>query len=219
MRRTELPCIKPSFIGAWYLDRPELCEGIIGLFEANRSMHKPGRMAYGVNPAAKNSMDLLVNPTDLQRPSHRILADYFRELHACYLDYLEQWPFLASMLTEMDIGAFNIQKYNAGGHFAAVHSERTSLDNAHRVLAWMTYLNDVEGGGQTAFAHYGLEVAPECGKTLIWPAEWTHAHSGKVVNAGSKYIVTGWMHFPPRKTTERLRGSRADMPPHLPRRV
>ncbi len=63
----------------------------------------------------------------------------------------------------------------------------------------MTYLNDVQDGGATHFEHQGLDVQPEQGKTLIWPGEWTHAHRGNVVNSGVKYIITGWMHFPPYK--------------------
>ena len=34
------------------------------------------------------------------------------------------------------------------------------------------------------------------GLTLLWPAEWTHAHKGNLLKADSKYIITGWMHFP-----------------------
>ncbi len=62
----------------------------------------------------------------------------------------------------------------------------------------MTYLNDVdiEGGGSTFFTHYDLEVQPRKGLTLIWPSEWTHAHRGNILNQDSKYIITGWMHFP-----------------------
>ena len=40
---------------------------------------------------------------------------------------------------------------------------------------------------------YGLEIKPKKGLTLIWPAEWTHAHKGNILHSGSKYIVTGWM--------------------------
>ena len=69
------------------------------------------------------------------------------------------------------------------------------MNTLHRVLAWMTYLNDVEDGGSTSFHHYDLDVKPEKGKTLIWPADWTHADSGKVLNSGTKYIITGWMHI------------------------
>ena len=90
----------------------------------------------------------------------------------------------------------NLQKYFPGDHFAALHSERTGLSTLHRIFAFMTYLNDVNDGGTTNFDHYGLKIKPEQNKTLIWPAEWTHAHRGNVLNSDSKYIITGWMHFP-----------------------
>ena len=60
----------------------------------------------------------------------------------------------------------------------------------------MTYLNNVEEGGTTDFLYYDLSIKPEIGKTLIWPAEWTHAHRGDIVNKGLKYIITGWLHLP-----------------------
>jgi prolyl 4-hydroxylase len=63
-------------------------------------------------------------------------------------------------------------------------------------MAWMTYLNDATTGGSTSFSQYGLDIQPERGKTLIWPAKWTHAHVGNIVTQGTKYVITGWMHFP-----------------------
>lgn len=202
MRRIELTSAGPSFIGAWHLDAPELCQGIIDFFEGHPSRQKAGRINKGVDLAAKHSLDLPIDPRDLSRPDHAVLAAYIGQLHACYLDYTRQWPFLGNILPDTDIGVFNIQKYGPGGHFARVHSERTTLSSAHRVLAWMTYLNDVDDGGETHFPHYGLDIRPERGKTLIWPAEWTHAHAGKVVTSGAKYIITGWMHFPPAARTQ-----------------
>ena len=59
----------------------------------------------------------------------------------------------------------------------------------------MTYLNDVDDGGTTDFHYYDIKIKPEKGKTLIWPSEWTHAHSGSVLKSGEKYIITGWIHF------------------------
>ncbi len=41
-----------------------------------------------------------------------------------------------------------------------------------------------------------VDLSDYKGKTLIWPAEWTHAHKGEVLQSGLKYIVTGWMHYP-----------------------
>ena len=67
----------------------------------------------------------------------------------------------------------------------------------HSVFAFMTYLNDVEieNGGSTYFSHYDLHIQPTKGTTLIWPAEWTHAHKGSILRSGIKYIITGWMNF------------------------
>ena len=118
------------------------------------------------------------------------------KLLLCYKDYREQWPFLSKYLSEIHIGAFNLQRYHKGDHYNAVHSERMGLASSHKLFAWMTYLTDVEDGGETEFAHFGISVKPEKGKTLIWPSEWTHAHSGNLLKSGSKYIITGGMHFP-----------------------
>ena len=68
--------------------------------------------------------------------------------------------------------------------------------SSSRALVWMTYLNDVEEGGATSFVHYGLDVQPKRGQTLIWPVDWTHAHCGNVITVGHKYILTGWFLFP-----------------------
>ena len=98
---------------------------------------------------------------------------------------------------KISIGPFNIQKYSSGDHFSRLHSERTSINTLHRLFAWMTYLNDVkeENGGTTDFDSYKIKVKPEQGKTLIWPAEWTHAHYGSILKSGEKFIITGWIDF------------------------
>jgi hypothetical protein len=197
MQRIDLGCDKtPHFIGSWQIDNPGLCEQIIEFFERNSTRHKKGSTYYGVDLSKKSSTDLIVYPNDLREPSHNIFRAYLQELQKCYLDYLQQWPFLTDSLREIDIGPFNIQKYKAGDHFSFVHTERSSPSTMHRALVWMTYLNDVEEGGHTHFAHYGLDVKPERGKTLIWPSDWTHAHRGNQVTAGPKYIITGWMIYP-----------------------
>ena len=123
--------------------------------------------------------------------------DYFEELYKCYNDYKQQWPFLTKTNSELDIPTFTLQKYNPGDHFSLIHCERNSTLTMHRVFAWMTYLNDVneENGGTTDFDSYKIKVKPEQGKTLIWPAEWTHAHYGSILKSGEKFIITGWIDF------------------------
>jgi hypothetical protein len=187
---------QPHFIGCWNLENNNLCKDIIKLFEDNKAMQTKGVLGGGYRPTEKKTTDISINPKDLKNPRFNVLKKYMSELHKCYLDYQNQWPFLKYMLKDIHIGIFNIQKYSPGDHFSILHSERTTLSSSHRLFAWMTYLNDVEDGATTNFSHYGIKIKPETGKTLIWPAEWTHAHTGEILNSGTKYIVTGWMHFP-----------------------
>ena len=185
-----------TFIGCWNINDDNLCNNIIEIFEKNKSLQTRGATAKGVDEKIKNSIDIGIDPNKLEKNGFQDLKLYFKKLFDCYQDYKTQWPFLNKTLKSVDIPRFNIQKYNTGGHFADLHSERETLNNMHRVFAWMTYLNNVDDGGETYFDHYDLKIKPEIGKTLIWPAEWTHAHKGEILKSGIKYIITGWMHFP-----------------------
>ena len=187
----------PNFIGAWQFDELSLCDEIIDLFEANKELQQEGGVGLGnVDKRIKNSTDLIVQPTDIEREDYHSLKKFMKILHLCYLAYSEQWDIIPTFMNKIHIGRFNIQCYDSGGHFNKLHSERMSFGTMHRLLAWMTYLNDVQEGGETEFPYYGLKIKPQKGKTLIWPAEWTHAHRGCPVGEDKKCIVTGWMHFP-----------------------
>ena len=200
MKRININSQQVHFIGCWNLENDKLCNEIINFFENNKNLQKPGISGKGKDVKIKKTTDITVLPEDLKKPKFEILKQYIDALHKCFLDYQNQWSFLKSMLNTVNVPAFNIQKYSRGDHFASLHSERTSLESLHRLFAWMTYLKDVNDGGQTNFSHYGIKIKPEIGKTLIWPAEWTHAHTGEVLKSGTKYIVTGWIHFPTSKT-------------------
>ena len=196
--RLSLDCSKhPNFVGCWMMKNTSICNNLIEFFESKKDSHRPGVVGGGIaREMVKKSTDISISPHDLEDESFQDVSIYIEHLKICYLDYLEQWNFLKSFLPKVHIGQFNLQRYDEGDHFGALHSERTSLDTLHRTHAWMTYLNDVSEGGETEFPMFGLKVKPEMGKTLIWPAEWTHAHLGAIVKTGKKYIITGWMHFP-----------------------
>ena len=61
-----------------------------------------------------------------------------------------------------------------------------------RVLAWMTYLKVPEEGGETEFLYQSKRIEPIVGRTLIWPAYFTHLHRGNPPLKGEKYYITGW---------------------------
>ena len=185
-----------NFIGSWNIDDNDLCSKIIELFDKRKDLQRRGITGYGTDETAKKSIDISLDPKNLLDDEFKDIKKYFVKLFECYQDYKIQWPFLKDNLKKLDIPSFNIQKYEPGGHYNLLHCERGSLQSMHRVFAWMTYLNDVESGGETYFKHFDLKIKPHVGKTLIWPAEWTHAHRGEILNKGYKYIITGWMHFP-----------------------
>jgi prolyl 4-hydroxylase len=198
MRRYSLSStsLAPNFIGSWLIEPRSLCDDLITYFEAHPEKQKKGVAGQGVSLDIKKSVDISISPHDVGLLGNEVFKSYFDALFACHKDYLTQWPFFAEVAQKLEIGPFNIQRYHAGEHFQHVHTERYSVDTLQRVLAWMTYLNDMDDGGSTFFTHYDLEIQPRKGLTLIWPAEWTHAHRGNVVASGSKYIITGWMDVP-----------------------
>ena len=184
------------FIGSWNIKNDNLCKEIIKFFDENKGLQKKGTTALGTNYTNKKTTDISINPNDLKNDKYKCFNNYIEELYKCFIDYQLQWPFLKSIVKNVDIGTFNVQKYSKGDHFSQIHSERSNLKSSNRLFAWMTYLDNVEDGGTTNFLHYDIKIKPEIGKTLIWPAEWTHAHSGEILNSGEKHIITGWMNFP-----------------------
>ena len=187
--------LNPNFIGEWFFDK-SLCEKIIIFFNENNVLQQPGISGESIDLNKKKSTDLTINPKDLENPKFECLKNYFNELNKCYDDYKLSWPFLNESFSKVDIGSFNIQKYDTGGHFSKLHSERMSLQYLLRLFAFMTYLNEDFNGGNTYLSHYDLAIKPETGKTLIWPAEWTHAHKGEIIKSNSKFIITGWLNIP-----------------------
>ena len=133
----------PSFIGAWNMKPLSISSCLIDYFELNQKRQKKGRCSTGFNPDNKDSIDITIRPKEIITPDNKILKNYFEKLFECHQDYISQWPFLKSLSQNYEIGSFNIQKYNPGQHFKKIHTERTSLENLHRVFAFMTYLNDV----------------------------------------------------------------------------
>ena len=63
---------------------------------------------------------------------------------------------------------FNIQHYAPGEGFLNWHSERGMNQSHQRALVFMTYLNDVDDGGQTQFLYQEKEVQPKKGLTVLY---------------------------------------------------
>ena len=40
-----------------------------------------------------------------------------------------------------------------------------------------------------------MTIHPKRGRIVMWPAGWTHIHSGVTPNKGDKYIISGWYSY------------------------
>ena len=90
---------------------------------------------------------------------------------------------------------WKIQEYKKNqGHYHAWHTEQNySRDTAQRLMVSMFYLNDVHKGGETCFPLSDIEVTPEAGTLVTWPAGWPWVHNANVPISNDKFIITSWM--------------------------
>ncbi|MEV0293300.1 2OG-Fe(II) oxygenase [Nocardia sp. NPDC050710] len=102
-----------------------------------------------------------------------------------------------------------ILRYGVGGEFKPHFdffppkdpgSWRHVTAPGQRVATLIVYLNEVEGGGATAFPAAGLSVAPKKGGALYFrycnsagQLDPLTQHCGAPVTAGEKWIMTKWM--------------------------
>lgn len=193
-----------NFIFEDYLTDLTICDKIIYWFNndnfALRSQ-QPGMSSKGINSEIKKSTDVSVYPVDFNRAP--LITMYFEQLYNVVQKYLDKYTYAQDTVKFGITESANIQKYNPGEGYYAYHSERGRADYpiCNRHLVWMTYLNDVEEGGGTEFFYQEYSTTAKKGKTLIWPADWTHTHRGIVAPNETKYIITGWLNFYPTSYT------------------
>ena len=170
-----------------------VCRNLINIFECNEKHHFKGEVATEgdntVDYSQKKCIDMELNNFNLP-----VIDEYHNQLQKLLMGYIQRYPEV-NKLPKFTSTIARIQKYDKDGHFNVWHFER-GVGNLNRCLVYMTYLNDVEEGGETYFKYQDMKVKPEVGKTLIWPSDWTHTHKGVSPKSGLKYIATGWYIHP-----------------------
>ena len=181
-----------NFIYETYLKDPKICDDIINFFNQKSAQKCEGKIGMGVNKSVKDSTDsmfsILNNDFDWIVKYRKELTDVLNQYEKKYLSIsnISEWGIIENS---------NIQYYKPNCGFVKYHCERTCFENSERHLVFMTYLNDIKKGGETEFYYQKIKIKPKKGKTLIWPADWTHTHRGIISPNEEKYIVTGWISF------------------------
>jgi len=176
----------------------ELCNELVKWFdlcsEKNFTMHNMPLPDGIKNHIIRRSDESISVPSDfpvfsLSLPSE-ICNAFWSTLDECYNEYVEKYD-----LDNLQLSSYNfkIHKVKKGQGYHAWHYENEGNNiTGKRVLAWMTYLKVPEEGGETEFLHQSKRIVPAVGKTLIWPAYFTHLHRGNPPLKGEKYYITGW---------------------------
>jgi hypothetical protein len=186
---------KYDFIQGYYLNNDLISDEVINHFntQQNKTVGRSGA-GFTIDKTIKDSLDLPIHLKEIQfYPS---IVNYCDVLKKCLKMYWTKYPMCyektgAWHMTE----PINIQKYKPTQGYHSWHCERSNLSCITRHLVFMTYLNSVKEGGETAWYHQKLKVKPEKGLTVIWPADWTFTHKGYTTINEDKYIITGWYNF------------------------
>jgi hypothetical protein len=179
-----------NFICGWYIDK-NVCGDMIE-YHRNCEHKRPG--AYGKNKqidkSIKDSIDCVLEDNNLCKR-------YYSELQNCVDLYVKKYPGCNVGPAWRNTENANLQYYPPGGGYHVWHTERYSMKPpiVYRHLVFLTYLNDVNDGGETEFMHQKIKIKPETGLTLIWPVDWTYVHRGVASLTEEKYIYTGWFNF------------------------
>ncbi len=188
----------PDFIFEGKID-PRICDNLLNFYETCTYVNK---LSYQATPNAnvmeggvfrghgKSSTDLHLHMMFCQ--NEWCLKEYFDSMDKVLDSFFDEYEYAGGLESRFSDG-FNIQRYAPGEGYTVWHFERMSgVDHKDRAFVWMTYLTDNPDGG-TEWLYQDKYVAAEKGKTVIWPAEWTHTHRGRVDEKLEKTIITGWI--------------------------
>jgi hypothetical protein len=190
-----------QFIREYQISDLEVCDALIRCFHECEALDRVHRGRLGrqkVRVDLKDSYDLsLANiPPAVRNKYNDAFAAYFDTLGTFASDYMDCFPHLRSHTRSCSINESpNIQHYPPAGGFFEEHYENAGPTVARRVLTFQSFLNDIREGGGTRFVYQDYVAHPAKGKTVLWPAGYTHVHCGEVAPREDKYIITGWWSY------------------------
>lgn len=186
------------FIDGYYIDK-KVCDNLVDFYESDKVERADGVTGRGtnetiVNKDIKDSTDVSIFwPRQIYENFE--VNDYCESMDVALNQYCEKWTMLKNGGHFTMHTMFNVQKYNPTQGYHVWHCERNDIGVTKRMLVFMTYLNDVTEGGETAFLYQKTKIKPEKGLTLFWPSDWTHTHKGVMSHTQTKYIATGWYMY------------------------
>ena len=173
-----------SLIGGWFIDT-SMCDMLIDEYYKNSKY------------ASWDNLRKYSRLNDSQIDT-AVVEQYVVHLKSCIEMYKDKYYWCVKSNEPWAITQpINLQLFKPGDAYSLQHIESGGPQKGklQRHLTFMTYLNDVNDGGQTEFEYQNILVQPKKGLTLVWPAVWTHPHRGIPAISEDKFIMTGWCSF------------------------
>jgi len=179
-----------TFIDSWSLKEPSVCDDLIKYFEESKDKC-PGTYGGGkYNKKNKDSTDLAIRDS-----SSPVIKNYLNQLGEILKLYKHKYKFIEKSRRWNLLFPFTIKHYKPKQGYHIWHYERTGLSTCHRMLVFMTYLNDVTEGGETEWYYQKIKLKPKKGLTVFWPTDFNFTHRGVSSLTEHKYIVSGWLAY------------------------
>jgi len=174
----------------------EECEYLIDLFEGC-PFQEQGRAGGEINHEKKRgtAVELLFesdSENTINEGNQRINEIIWPSVSECLKKYKKKYPLIEKVTSWNNDNSYHIQRFKENEGYYLIHCEQEG-PTSKRMLVWIIYLNDAKSG--TRFYHQKVDMKARAGRVVIWPAGWTHMHSGIIPNKGDKYIVTGWFCY------------------------
>tara|TARA_B100001248_G_C27294286_1_gene413981 strand:- start:354 stop:929 length:576 start_codon:yes stop_codon:yes gene_type:complete len=171
----------------------DICDKLVEFYDTCTYLTKRKYESNPFNDAKGNGKDSLdLHCHTMLAKNEECLDNYLKKLIQCVDEYYHVYPQAGQIECHVS-PLFNIQRYEPNGGYKVWHFERgAQRENRERYLVWMTYLSDNPDGG-TEWMYQDKYISAKKGKTVIWPAEWTHTHRGVIDENLPKTLITGWI--------------------------
>ena len=184
----------------------EICKYFIDFFNIQHELNETyqGGIGHGkIDIKRKNSTDLnlLHNKFTKDKQHSDVVEAYVSLTYNKFLDYLkiytldyyqknidENQPLFKKPKTAL----MHMYEPPDGGFHKWHQDWSSSPYYSSRILVGMTYLNDVEEGGETEFYNQKVKIKPKQGTLVVFPTYFTHLHRGNKPISNRKYIINLW---------------------------
>ena len=180
-----------DFIGIWDNNVDEnTCKELIKYYDLTIK----NNYIYSCEPVkseAREDEAIFINSFSKQYPNE-IVSQYWKSLSQCIGEYFTNYSI--SIEGNLHSWLFKVHKVKEKQGFHQWHYENSDYEHRDRFLVYQTYLQAPSEGGETEFLLQSKRIDPVVGRTLIWPAGFTHMHRGNPPLDGEKMYITGWFN-------------------------